>query len=676
LSRGSCLRKFPFKILLPTACFAFFLAVIISISVNAALSNSRSVFIEEINRLVYERINIARIYYIFPNILLLRDLEAKGRSPDINNEKLTAASCVLKFSIKNIFIRPTLSLADIVITRAETDYQFLEGFLKNNKEILDNILRIVQPDDFKVFLKRTRVRLKQLPDNYQTPVFDFQLYFHKGLSKGSGTIYVMRNDRKRWEKLFGLENRFLTVHYRGRIKSAGFIFDELSFRNSFFFAQLWGEYYGKRLKFSGYAFSGLRNPQQGYWPKRLVEDTVGKFQFLPKNKTQPEGLYILDINGNISLQRNGVKLDSLKAFINNFPVEISGSWEGGEGPHYELNLSVLEQSEGQQVNPPFTKATLNLGGVIEDGIYNHAGEISVSFPESQTNSTLPEKLLFAFQGLEIASIHKNVTQMILKRCQMRASFYNKDHQIDLFDVKLRLNNFNETLRILEIESPFYGGFLDSRIWMSYAQVKPKITALLFLNNVEANQIDNLLVHFSKVYGKLSTRIFVNLFPEFSLKGKLALSNGQLKNFVFFDWLSDFFNLPSLHIVDFDKVATDFLVNDKSAGLDNVHLSSAKIKMTGYFFLDKNNLVTSQLGLTLARDVLAESPKFRKVLKMIVDVPAFTFDFQLSGNHDAMNFQWQDSALKKKIQEMIPDFIERKIETNIDKGLTPEVNKEE
>ena len=51
-----------------------------------------------------------------------------------------------------------------------------------------------------------------------------------------------------------------------------------------------------------------------------------------------------------------------------------------------------------------------------------------------------------------------------------------------------------------------------------------------------------------------------------------------------------------------------------------------------------------------------------------------FDFRLSGSVDTMNFQWVPSAVKKKIQTRIPDFIERKIERNIDSLMEPEVGR--
>ena len=47
-----------------------------------------------------------------------------------------------------------------------------------------------------------------------------------------------------------------------------------------------------------------------------------------------------------------------------------------------------------------------------------------------------------------------------------------------------------------------------------------------------------------------------------------------------------------------------------------------------------------------------------------------FDFRLSGNIGAVNFQWLPSEVKRQIQGQIPDFIERKIEQNIDDMMAP------
>ena len=68
-------------------------------------------------------------------------------------------------------------------------------------------------------------------------------------------------------------------------------------------------------------------------------------------------------------------------------------------------------------------------------------------------------------------------------------------------------------------------------------------------------------------------------------------------------------------------------------------------------------------------MLDSSPKFKSILKLFPnDMRYLDFNFQLSGNKNAVNFMWVPSASKTTIEEAIPDFIERGIERRIDEKL--------
>jgi hypothetical protein len=72
---------------------------------------------------------------------------------------------------------------------------------------------------------------------------------------------------------------------------------------------------------------------------------------------------------------------------------------------------------------------------------------------------------------------------------------------------------------------------------------------------------------------------------------------------------------------------------------------------------------------LPRDLLQTSSKFRPLLKVLQsDMPFLTFDFQLSGRVEAMNFKWLESDFKKKVQDYIPNFIERHIEKKVEEAI--------
>jgi hypothetical protein len=151
---------------------------------------------------------------------------------------------------------------------------------------------------------------------------------------------------------------------------------------------------------------------------------------------------------------------------------------------------------------------------------------------------------------------------------------------------------------------------------------------------------------------------------------MAIRKGYIMNFEFFKWLADFFNLPSLKRVDFGRATTNFTVNEKGASLLKMRLESQDVNVKGYFGLGQDSMVSSKLFLSLSRRKLKESPKFTPVLRLVSpELNSLSFDFQLSGNLNTMNFQWLESTFKNELQDAIPGFIQRKIERTVEEAIS-------
>jgi len=161
---------------------------------------------------------------------------------------------------------------------------------------------------------------------------------------------------------------------------------------------------------------------------------------------------------------------------------------------------------------------------------------------------------------------------------------------------------------------------------------------------------------------------LNNEPEFKVTGDLHLKDGYVENYDFLNWVADTFDLP-VRRVDYSDATSNFTVDLQKAGLQEIDLISPDVKIKGDFFISKNSLVNSKISLFLTKELLAKSSKLVAVVRMFdPGVELFNFDFRLSGNQHAMNFQWMLNDFKRTIQSRIPDFIERIIERRIDKNL--------
>jgi hypothetical protein len=204
---------------------------------------------------------------------------------------------------------------------------------------------------------------------------------------------------------------------------------------------------------------------------------------------------------------------------------------------------------------------------------------------------------------------------------------------------------------------------------------------LEIQDVGAHEFDSLLLSLFGAYRRLPTKLpgriyggfacdlnYVN-YPKPNLTGSIRIRDGYLDNIRFFVWLADFFSLPSLRKVDFDAISAQFAVTDNSAVLDKINLHGKQVSLTGVFDLKGSELVSSKISLSLPRELLEDSPKFRLLLALMSqETKSLSFDFRLSGLHNALNFQWMESEFKQKIKKMLPGFIERGLEKKIEKAV--------
>ena len=119
----------------------------------------------------------------------------------------------------------------------------------------------------------------------------------------------------------------------------------------------------------------------------------------------------------------------------------------------------------------------------------------------------------------------------------------------------------------------------------------------------------------------------------------------------------------------------FFITLEKIQLSDLNLESPTVHLNGDFGVNPEGMVASKLVLGLSQKLLAQSPRLAQILKIFPDdMPFLDFDFQLSGNIEAMNFQWLSSEIKQKIEQRIPNFIEHRIETQIDQSIHGEVAK--
>jgi hypothetical protein len=124
---------------------------------------------------------------------------------------------------------------------------------------------------------------------------------------------------------------------------------------------------------------------------------------------------------------------------------------------------------------------------------------------------------------------------------------------------------------------------------------------------------------------------------------------------------------------------------KAIEFDNLHLSYSFLKGGLYRYglrsigkkaiikanihVGKNNEVYGYFKARLSRDLLTESPKFRKLLKILGDKSKFVeFPFALSGTIHNPRLQWLANDFKRSLERRIPAWYRRNMQKAIDEAV--------
>lgn len=649
--------------------FLFLFFLILTISLNLALVKITPGLFSLVGGLFTHDIIVRNVFFVPPNFFAVWDTRLLTRGPSPSPVAVIPLT-LLKFSIADLYSRPHGIISQAVVFHPQIQFNSAQKFLRDNARMILKIIQLFPAESLEIAVRKSALDIDSLTG--------------RGLAGFTGTMTIKNREMRSWGTL-RLDNPNGRVRpevtpstqgnndwyfrFKGQAVPQGFSFDDLIVQNTGFFMQCWGEFFKNQLTIKGFAFLRKKKSDQASPASQSVWERMMAAFWKPRapDRDPENSTYILDIDSRMRFSFDRVTVEKFYASVNNVAVHAQGGLALTDSPSYVMGISLVPLPKNKSLF--FKEFSISVSGLLNRRSVLSQGKVTVLFPQERLLKIPLEKLDLDFEGLTIVPAWQHRRAM-LKHCNVSALFSGKEHQLHFDDLNFQWSQLKEHFTVFGFDSPFYEGFLKGHLWIDTGEGM-RIISGVQLTDVNARDIENLLIYFSKIQGRLSSRFFMNLYPDFDLKGQAEVLQGRLDNFVFFDWLSDTFYLPGLRLLPFEKISTEFFVGKQgNAGLDKIQLSSKDVELTGYFNLDQNQIVSSKLTLSFAKQMLSESPKFRPILKVFEEDPALTFDFQLSGNQEAVNFQWLDSECKQKIQSYIPDFIEHRIEKNIDDSLNP------
>ena len=607
--------------------FCCALILFFTLAANIILALYKNKITQALNAHFFKTLTIQNIFYLPPNFIIFKEITVSQSSIKTDKEIFHISISCSPVSLTNLILNKNINIASLYCIGLTTDINDLTIFLKDNPaQILDFITHLPRQD---FTLKIKQVTIKSSEKN-MSPV----------KTKGEFNLKI------KGEVVFAYgalgENAF---DFKGILKQEQLTIENFKLNGEKINCQFWGTLNSGLAEFKGFILTGNLDP-------------VKKF-FTPD-------IFLTDIDSRIKFSFPLIEIEHLNFSINNNPVKATGQILLNQPLSCNLKLSAEYRGMNYQKKEALKNIFLTATITAQDNkISLSKATLNIDSSE-QKKKSLPlekvrldvENLLFNLKGASVLKIAAGRLNLFSKTS---ANVYN----INLEDFQSEIYGFDKALKVVKFSSRFYDGSLRGRGYIEIHQFIPIITAIAKIENVTADKLEGILIHFSKVHGKLSSQMsFIN-YPELIFKGTLYVHNGSLDNFEFFKWVANSFDLANLKKIPFNIASTDFIVNKEGAGMYNMDLDSEKIKISGYFKLKENDLVSSKIFFSLHRNVLQSSPKFVRLLKLLdPKQELIKFNFQLSGNLHRMNFQWLKSDFKDELQKTIPDFAKRNLEKQV------------
>lgn len=682
------LRTSPTKIIFRLLLVMVVIAAIITISGNILLNKSKNTIVSALGARLPEKPFIKSLIYFPPDFIVVNTisfsepghfLKREGETaPPPDKQFLVIPRALIRFSLSELIIKRSLSVKSICFYNLRTDYHKFQELIKNNFQQIVDFIKLLPRQDIMLSIKRAKLELG--PDQGVSGYIraDFLLKIKGDSITGSGLINEetvnssAAGARKLFSKIKGLPLRY---NFKGFLQDDGFSLENLELKRQNFYAQLWGDLTGSIFQANGFIFANTAFQEPPY--QLPVFGAPKKNKFSPRRTRALSSnidlslvnLHILDIDCRLNLRLPDIQIEHLNFILNNNPIGIKGSIGFHDKILLNIALSFGPAKLEKHVSENLKKIDLAIEASFKDMAVNGSGTLLFDFIKKQKASPPLDKLKVDFKDLGLNFDRYPRVKMSLGELNLFCETESNKYRVALEDVGATLYLKRDRVKYIEFDSRFYDGFLKGQARMDLAGPVPKIRSTIKVKAVTANKLEDILIHFSKVYGTLDGRMFFGTYPALGLGGRMNIQNGYLHNFEFFKWLADFFGLPALKKIDFHRASSYFAVTENGASLYKINLDSQDVDLGGYFKLGINDFVSSKMSLALSRQLLGESPKFTRLLKLISpDLNQLTFNFQLSGILHRMNFKWLKSDLKKELQAHIPNFIERKIERGVAQAI--------
>ncbi|MBL7081935.1 MAG: AsmA family protein [Candidatus Omnitrophica bacterium] len=666
------ISRFLFSVFLTFLTFTSII-IIASFFLNNFLAAQKNTIEQNLSHFINQKISIEGTLFLPPHFIILKNVAISETNQSVERQPVFIERVKCTLSLPMLIIKRDFAIVNIYLDKPNINYLFIK---ENFEEILEAFNSLDQKEPLRIGLKRARLNMPQKTKPTRWLTADATLTINPDKSiLSSGSINLNGLFIKDKFKKGNLIPEVTSLCYNFHIVSTkdGLIIENLDFKSSQFYTKLWGKLKKNILITNGFlCFGGaLKNniSSQNFY---ILIDRLKRL-LLFRGKAFPPT--IMGLSGDVfniydlacvaKLSFPSIDIENLSFTLKNIPFCLKGVISLSESPALNLTFSsFVNQPQHLRFNNP--KAfDINMTGNLQERKFN--GAAIINFLRKTKGGHSWEKVETTFENLTVSDGFDTDIMLSLKGMDLTYASGDNLYNIFLKDFTAFVNLENKKIKFVKLNAKLADGFLDGMGVLDISRIPLRSSFDINIKDVEVGSLPGLLLYCSKIYGNFSSQIDYRNYPALELSGKLEIKDGLLDNLIFFKWAADFLKVPSLKQINFDTLSAEFSVTNENVSLHRICLNSKEVSIKGYFTLYENDLVSSRLSLGLSKKLLRDSPKLSPLINYLdKDVPSVSFNFQLSGLSQAMNFKWLESDFKEGLMDLLPSWMERGIEAKIEK----------
>lgn len=647
----------------------FIVLAIVVINFNLILNRVKPKIEDLLSRSSGRHVYIERILSFEPHKLVFSGVEISGGREIDEEKKMSLRKVVVTFSIYKMLLerKITLSRVEIIdpVVYDKNEILYLSKKCKKG----NNLFNTLKWQSLGVIVENGTLIEKENGDQYKTI---FNLDFNNEL----GTINIFGDVLKCRKS--DCEN-ISPIEFIGSVaaENEGLVFNKIDLRKEgWFFLGLNGHSNGNRIFLKGYGFSEERTPPDEEVVPEEKSDMIEALNriFLKIGSKGFEeinagAMNVLDINSEFSINKNIVKIERFRSTVNNIPVSLSGEVQVSDALGYDISSVAYFSKSNNGMKKSISELSINLKGQVRKGVLQGDVNAAVSYEESSELNKYVGSSGISFSNV---STDLNTYPKYSLNAERVALFFEKNRIVQeiIFNrSKAEIDLAYKDGKNINIDSELFGGKVLANININQENQLNVTNAIINFKELDISKINGLLYDFSILKGKVNSRISFTDYPGLDVKGDLDIRDGYLTNAGFLDWLSEYFDIAGVRSIEGYGLGLQFRINKNSLDIYDVMIDSKKINLNGYFKIREYANVSSEFRMEFDKEMMKESKRFRSLLKRIKDDRQLVaFDFRLLGDINKINFQWMQSEFKEAATGVIPNFIKRKIERNIEKAI--------